>query len=233
MNPLLLERTSTADGAERRRLLSDLFHALNQPLTSLCCSLELALREEHIPPAYRHSVREALQQTEQVTLLANSIREFIEAEEPGGELCVLELQAYLREVFLDFLPMARSNGVLLSLACSSPCRVRLEAHWLRQALFHVLEFVLDSAGSGAEFQIHLGEEAGEAVLLVSTLRAGTETGKSFDATGAGAATNKLLVHAGLGVARRVFEAAGGSLQKTETYKGLQLQVRAPLAPPAE
>jgi len=31
---------------ERRRLSSDLFHALSQPLTALCCSLELVTLQQ-------------------------------------------------------------------------------------------------------------------------------------------------------------------------------------------
>ena len=34
--------TPAVDNGEPRQLVCDLFHQLNQPLTTLCCSLELA-----------------------------------------------------------------------------------------------------------------------------------------------------------------------------------------------
>ena len=37
------ERIRVAAECESRQLVSDLFHQLSQPLTTLCCSLELAL----------------------------------------------------------------------------------------------------------------------------------------------------------------------------------------------
>ena len=46
--PALADPTETAD-CEIRQLTSDLFHELSQPLTNLCCSLELALSSRRRP----------------------------------------------------------------------------------------------------------------------------------------------------------------------------------------
>ena len=68
---------------EFRRLVSDLFHQLSQPLTTLCCSLELALLQTLTSDQYGDLVSQALIQTEKASSLATAIRELIEAGEGG------------------------------------------------------------------------------------------------------------------------------------------------------
>ncbi len=80
--PALADPTETAD-CEIRRLTSDLFHELSQPLTNLCCSLELALLQSPTTEEYGQIVSQALVQAEKASELATAIRELLDASHPG------------------------------------------------------------------------------------------------------------------------------------------------------
>jgi hypothetical protein len=66
-------------------VLGEMFHSLSQPLTSLRCSLELSLQLpaglsiEKVAEHHQQSVALALQQTERVIALVESIREYLDA----------------------------------------------------------------------------------------------------------------------------------------------------------
>jgi hypothetical protein len=60
-------------------LVSELFHALNQPLTTLQCSLELAMMKPTSIVSGRGQLEAALQEVEQITAMTGKLRETIEA----------------------------------------------------------------------------------------------------------------------------------------------------------
>jgi hypothetical protein len=59
------------------RMVSEIFHALSQPLTTLHCSLELAARKE-VKPRNRKSIEQALSEVQQISALASHLRNLIE-----------------------------------------------------------------------------------------------------------------------------------------------------------
>jgi hypothetical protein len=63
-----------------RTPLAHLLHALNQPLTGLQCSLELALVELRSPEEYARTVREALHLTGRMRVLVEALREIADSE---------------------------------------------------------------------------------------------------------------------------------------------------------
>ena len=81
---------------EPRQLISDLFHQLSQPLTTLRCSLELALLQTLTTEQYREAVGQALSQAEKASWSATAIRELLDAGQVGPDLEVLELRRRLR-----------------------------------------------------------------------------------------------------------------------------------------
>ena len=134
---------------ERRELLSELFHALNQPLTTLRCALELSLQRPHSEEEYRYTMEAALQQAENVTRLTCGIRELLEGDDPGDHPQAVALDASVQEAVLDWLPVAEAAQITLLAQNLSPCQVRFEPQRLRRALFHLQEFVLHSAAGDA------------------------------------------------------------------------------------
>src|SRR5579863_8354522 len=68
-----------------RSPLQHLLHALNQPLTGLHCSLELALVGQRTPEQYVRALSEGLELAGRMSVLVGAIRELVETEEVREE----------------------------------------------------------------------------------------------------------------------------------------------------
>jgi C4-dicarboxylate-specific signal transduction histidine kinase len=179
---------------------------------------------------YRVGAQQSLEQAEQISWLAGGIRGLVEADDPGDNCQVLPLDVYITEVLGDLLPLAESAQVELSPLCGSAGHVLFESQRLRQALFCLLEFALVSAHLGATLKVEVQEEGTEAVLVLTT-RTRDESlprNTSHPKLSPGAGNHELQRRLSLAIARRTFEAAGGSVQATESEEGPWIQVRLPL-----
>ena len=87
-----MENPAAAAIGEPRQLVSDLFHQLSQPLTTLCCSLELAQLQNPTAEQYGEIVSRTLEQAEKASWLATAIRELFDAGQAGEDGEVLELR---------------------------------------------------------------------------------------------------------------------------------------------
>ncbi len=217
MKVVTMKNPKVAAECESRQLVSDLFHQLSQPLTTLCCSLELALLQTPSAEQYSEVVGHALGQAEKVSALATAIRELIEAGQAGygGEL--LELRRAVEDAGY-LLPVAESAGVQVACTPGPACRVRFDAPRLRQGLFHLMGYVIGSGGS--RVQIELAERGAEAVLKLTVSRVGMPDGLP-----SANSDQELSRRLGLGIARAIFEAAGGTLIVERGVEGLSVQVR--------
>ena len=216
----------TANG-EPRQLVSDLFHQLSQPLTTLCCSLELAQLQTPTAEQYGEIVSRTLEQAEKASWLATAIRELFDAGQAGKDGEVLELRWVVEDAVADLLPVAQSVGVQVCYSPRSPCPVWFDAQRLRQGLFHLLAFGFASGGPGVVMTIEM-EERGAQVVLTLTLSGRGE----FDGAAAAGPNhehlpNDLVRRLGLGIARAIFEAAGGSLGLELGSQSLSVEVRLP------
>src|ERR1700676_3753274 len=63
-----------------RSPLAHLLHALNQPLTGLQCSMELALSGPRRPEECVRTLREGLELTERMRILVEAIRELTDSQ---------------------------------------------------------------------------------------------------------------------------------------------------------
>ena len=157
----------------------------------------------------------------------------LEADDASDDRKVLALEVCLREAVVDWLPVAETAGVRLSFQRSSPCRVFFEPRRLRQALFHLLEFVLDSGRAPAAVNIETSEQGEEAILLVTTSpqsvpsRQNPTAGLAADEPEGKART--LARRLGLAIAQGIFEAAGGGFRLEGSGDCLSVEVRLPLA----
>jgi hypothetical protein len=70
---------------QRCRAMNDLLHTLSQPLTSLCCQLEVVLSKPRTNQEYRDCLARALEQAETAARLTQQLRELNEgaAEHPA------------------------------------------------------------------------------------------------------------------------------------------------------
>ena len=212
---------------ERPQLIADLFHALNQPITALQCSLELGLRLPHSEERYRDTLQVALQHVERIAQQLSGIRGLMQAEDPGDHPQVLSLTTFLRELVSDLEPVAESLGVELFLQGTSPCHVQFEPHRLQQALFYLLEFALWSSPTGKELKLDLSEQRNAAVLTLSGAHFAPAEADGAN-PGPERGSRELSQRLALAIVGRTMEAAGGTLRVERTAAALHIELRLPL-----
>ena len=241
MTTLSVEELDSIAARERRELVSDLFHGLNQPLTTLRCSLELALAKPRTGEQYRKILSRGIEDAEQVAWFSTGIRELLEADDPGDECQTLALSGSLQEVVRDLLPLAELAGVKLSCNCISSYEIRFEPQRFRQALFRVLELGLETSRGGTVANIRLSECEGEAVLALNfasepashrvsiSPQADLDVrSRSLDGARSEHPPRELANRLRMAIARALVEAAGGAFQISVSRECLSIVIRLPL-----
>jgi signal transduction histidine kinase len=148
--------------------LAQLLHALNQPLTGLQCSMEVALASPRTAEQYVRGLREGLELTERMRALVEAIREVAEVEERRNEEPeATELKTVLREVVDDLGPVAEVMSVRITLDCSAAAlAVRAGRRRLATVVFRLLESVLSLAARGSALRIETGGAPDEAWVRI-------------------------------------------------------------------
>lgn len=213
---------------EARRLSSDLFHALSQPLTALRCSLELALQQTPTVEQYHESVSRALAQAERVSWLAMGIRELFEAQQSGDGCEALLLRDAVENAIDEVLLVAEAAGVRICFSPRSACPVWFEAQRLRQGLFHLLGFVVSHGERDSLLRIELAKSEGRSLLSLNVPRGcRTDHPSSSDAEERDR-PHELARRLAAGIARAIFEAAGGSFKAQLSLETMSVEIRLPL-----
>jgi signal transduction histidine kinase len=105
---------------EARSPLAQLLHALNQPLTGLQCSMEVALAGSRSTAQYLQGLRQGLVLTGRMRELVEAMREVGDAEEETKEEQeTIELKTFLREVVDELEPVAAGKSICITLENST------------------------------------------------------------------------------------------------------------------
>jgi signal transduction histidine kinase len=139
-----------------RSPLERLLHGLNQPLTGLQCSMEVALASPRTPEQYVQGLREGLELTERMRALVEAMREVVDVEsDTSEEPETTELAALLREVADELNPVAEVKCVRITLDGSTACSVWVKAgrRRLSSLVFRMLESVLSAGDQRSAMQI--------------------------------------------------------------------------------
>jgi signal transduction histidine kinase len=172
-----------------RSPLGRLLHALNQPLTGLQCSMEVALASPRTPEQYVQGLREGLELTERMRALVEAIREIedgqeeekskkrdkdkdkdidIDKEEDGE---TTDLKILLREVVEDLEPVAAVKQVRIAFDCADfVLPVKAGRRRLGTVVFRFVESALSLAGEGSALEIECGHAPDEASRGESWIR---------------------------------------------------------------
>jgi len=151
-----------------RSLLAHLLHALNQPLTGLQCSLELAAAGPRPTEQYIRTLREGLELTTRMRILVEAIRELADTQGCRAEKRqTVLLDELLRYTVADLLPVAETRKVRLSLASRAPLEVRGQRSHLGTLIFRFLDSALSLAQEGSDLQIEATAEQEHATITVS------------------------------------------------------------------
>jgi signal transduction histidine kinase len=139
-----------------------LLHALNQPLTGLQCSMEVALASPRTLEQYAEGLREGLELTARMRALVEAIREVADAEEENAEEPeTADLTIVLREVVNDLGRVAEARSVGITLDCSADrsLRVRVGRKRLSSLIFRTLEAAQSLAERGSALRIEMSGAA--------------------------------------------------------------------------
>ncbi len=175
-----------------RSPLEQLLHGLNQPLTGLQCSMEVALVTPRTADYYVQHLRDGLELTERMRALVNAIRELVDGERKikseGRDASEerVDLQEILREVANDLEPVAEVKRVQLLLRGNGGARawVKSGRQTLSALVFRMLDSSLREASRGSALRLEIDEGSGE--------EAGGEIRKKCDAEKNGAAGSRWL-----------------------------------------
>ncbi len=153
-------------------VLGELLHSLSQPLTGLRCSLELSLQLpldlsiEQVAEQQQASVAVALQQTEKVIGMIQLMREYLDAEHPGPEICPVALEPAMRSVIEELSSIAAVRGVQLRLAGTCTATLPVPESRLRLALQYLIATMIEAQPAGGKVTLLLGEGPAGTVLRV-------------------------------------------------------------------
>lgn len=225
MKVITMESPAAALVYDSRRLISDLFHQLSQPVTSLCCSLELALLQTYTVKQHAEIVSRTLSEAQKVSWLATALRELFNASQAGEDGELLELRQAVGHAVDDLRPVAESVGVQVHYVALSACPIWFDAKRLRQGLFHLLGFMLGSRGPGAELTIALNQRREQSVLSL-TVSGPEECGNATNGEPHPEHLPQELVRRfELGLARSIFEAGGADFSVERSPEGVSVEVR--------
>jgi hypothetical protein len=231
-------------------VLGDLFHSLSQPLTSLRCSLELSLDPprdltiEKTVALQQENVAVALQQIEKVIGMIQLMREYLDADQIGPQVCTSAVAAALSSVVDELSSIAAVRGVRLRLVGACTATLLLPQARLKLALQYLIASMIDAQSAGGRVTLLLGEGPAGAVLRAEgepnfrepNLRETGQTTASLEIQRAACtmpASVATLRRARLAIASRMLEGVGASLVFTGSGAnpgGFVLRIAPPPSP---
>ncbi len=194
--------TTASLGDEDRELVDDLFHALSQPLTSLRCSMEVALLEQRTSREYQESLEQGLDLAERISGLVGDLRELWDTQGSNRSGRTTSLQDGLDEIVGDLMPLAEAEGKAILL---SPEARELKIEGLpRRGVFLLLQHALGICAPGVEVKV----ESSQPTLAVRISVSQSVSGRVAEDK-AGILRRRL----NMAIARRSFESAGFLLKE--------------------
>ena len=154
--------------AKGRSLLAHLLHALNQPLTGLQCSLELATAGPRRADHYRRALGDGLQLTGRMRLLVEALRELADIQSADAtNVEPVMLDEMLGAIATDLLPVAESKRVRLQFNSQTPLMVRAQPNRLHTSLFRLVESALSLAREDSVLDLEATLDDGKASAVIS------------------------------------------------------------------
>ncbi len=202
---------------ENRELLGELLHSVSQPLTTLRCSLELSLDEG--AEQQQRTITTALEQTEDVIVLIQLMREYLDVEHGEAEGPAIALMPVLTSVSDDLSPLAALREVRIRMMGTCSVELSMKAAWMRRALEYLLSAMIERQSAGGEVVCRLSETPTEALVWIAgQLRIQSSSKRTRDSAGS------TVRRVRLAIAARVLESAGVTLAFDDGAPGLVLRI---------
>lgn len=167
MKGMAVQLARIGTSPEGRSPLAQLLHALNQPLTGLQCSMELAVSGPRRPDQYLSVLRDGLELTGRMRILVDAIRELVDIQQT--RLRAKEefaIDVILRETVDDLAPVAETRDIHLSLTSETGLQLQSDREFCGQWLFRLVDAALSCTRMQGEVRIEMHGEAGYILLKV-------------------------------------------------------------------
>ncbi len=211
-----VQRSSAMDG---RSPLAHLLHALNQPLTGLQCSIELALAGRRPAEHYVRTLSEGLELVSRMRVLVEALRELADLQIPtANDRVVILLDNLLREAARELQPIAESSNVRLSVLNSAPLLVRADSGSITGLVFRTIESAISLSRPGSEVRIEGTSAQNSASFTISWTPGSAPQHSPFSRP-----------ELGLLVARAAWEHLGGKCTEARTGDRQSWTIRIPVA----
>ena len=163
---------------ERRKMISDAFHSLNQPLTGLHCGLELALQKPRTDEEYRLRIGNGLENAGVILQLIRAVRLLVDAADPGERFGTVDLALVLSQLKGELEVVGEALQVEVSVHGDASCRVLADPTKLLAALGTLADEQIRSADRGSRVQIEARSQDHNVVVTIrnSTVCANAEEG---------------------------------------------------------
>ena len=199
-------RVELPDASEKEREfnpLAHLLHELNQPLTGLQCSLELAAVGPRTAEQYLRAIREGLGLLARMRMQVAAMREIadIEHERAGPE--TIEFDALVRGIIDDLRPVAQSRAIQIDLDKNSFPHLCIVQRDVATALFRLFESVLSLAAGQSILSIRMNARIHQAAIIIDWT----------EENGSGERPTSSPPELGLLVAQAAWHGAGGQWNK--------------------
>jgi signal transduction histidine kinase len=203
---------------EREQFVSDLFHAISQPLTGLRCGLEVALGKPAISAQEaRCALEQALHATERLYQSVLFIRQLAEADRIPP-LKRVRLDEALLELHNEILPVAESMEVKMSLQEAGSTEVLAATESVSRALFLVADFALRELRAKESLSLSMLHQGTSAVIRIERhcdhALNGFELANGFDVPAA---------RRGLALAFRLLSSMGARIESDLAGKWIEIR----------
>ena len=161
---------------ERRKMISDAFHSLNQPLTGLHCGLEIALQRPRSDSDYRERIGTGLENAGVILQLVRAIRQLVDAADPGERFGTVDLALVVTQLKGELEVVAEALQVKVTVRCDSSCKVKADPTKLMAALGTLADEHLRSATPGTQVEIEVKPEGANVLVTIRRERSGCLAG---------------------------------------------------------
>lgn len=183
----------------KQTVLAHLLHALNQPLTGLQCSLELASSVPRSSEQQVRTLRAGLALTARMRVLVEALRELVHSSETAEAISDLHLDAELADCVDQLRPVAAARGVELHLDNRDVLPIQADRKRAGTVLLRTLSAALSLCQEASVLAIKASTEGDSAVLTISWMPGREQEFSPFSRP-----------ELGLVIAQATWESSGGS-----------------------
>ncbi|NNF59027.1 MAG: HAMP domain-containing protein [Rhodothermaceae bacterium] len=156
---------------EVRRFTADAAHELQTPLTVLLGHIEVALRRERSPEAYRDTLGVLREEAEDMVRTVRGLLALARMEAPQPSAEPVPLGQIAREETEAVRPRAEKKGLMLTVNAESEAYVMGHPALLREAVRNLLDNAVKYTDTG-EVRVRVGRRDGQVVLAVEDTGSG-------------------------------------------------------------